>query len=99
MDNEELQQAKNALRQSGEDLQFFNARSKRAAEVRKDKARTFIVVSVVGIYVFSIALCLGYLAYRGSEDAFDSMSEMIKVAIVPILTLVIGYYFGSAKSE
>ena len=43
-----------------------------------------------------------YLLYRGffyQEKVFDSFAEVIKIAIVPIVTLVIGYYFGTEKAD
>ncbi|AMA55957.1 hypothetical protein [Bradyrhizobium sp. CCGE-LA001] len=72
----------------------------RALEVqRQGKDRSFIVYAVVGLYVASIALTVMYLVffvgmYEG-EPIFNDLSEVVKVAILPILTLVIGYYFGS----
>jgi membrane-anchored glycerophosphoryl diester phosphodiesterase (GDPDase) len=68
---------------------------------RRSKDRSFIVKWIVFLYVFSIAICVLYLAGRGlfgQEDVFDSLSEVIKVAVLPVLTLVIGYYFGTAKT-
>ena len=38
--------------------------------------------------------------YRGiysNEDVFDSMAEIIKVAVVPVVTFVIGYCFARER--
>jgi membrane-anchored glycerophosphoryl diester phosphodiesterase (GDPDase) len=69
---------------------------------RHSKDRSFIVRWIVYLYCSSIAACLVYLIIKGiyrNEDVFTSISEVIKVAVVPIVTLVIGYYFGTAKNE
>jgi hypothetical protein len=34
----------------------------------------------------------------GQEDAFDNIFEVVKVAVIPIVTLVIGYYFAAEKA-
>ena len=51
----------------------------------------------MAIYGFSIFVCILYLGYRGiysNEDVFDSIAEIIKVAVVPVVTFAIGYYFA-----
>ena len=65
--------------------------------LRQARDRSFIVKCVVVIYGVVIALTVLYLIARGllwKEDTFDNVSEIIKVAVVPIVTLVIGYYFS-----
>jgi len=34
-----------------------------------------------------------------NEDVFDSIAEIIKVTVVPVVTLVIGYYFGCERGR
>jgi len=63
---------------------------------------SLIVRWVVRLYAIAIAITLGYLIFRGiwlKEDTIMNISEIIKIAIIPILTLVIGYYFGSSKAD
>jgi hypothetical protein len=51
--------------------------------------------------VFSVAAVILYLIVRGisgREDAFDDIFEVVKVAVIPIVTLVIGYYFAAEKA-
>ena len=62
----------------------------------------FIVKWVMAIYGFSIFVCILYLGYRGiysNEDVFDSIAEIIKVAVVPVVTFVIGYYFACERGR
>ena len=57
---------------------------------------------VMAIYGFSIFVWFLCLAYRGiyfSEDVFDGIAEIIKVTIVPVATLVIGYYFACERGR
>ena len=61
-----------------------------------------IVKWVMAIYVFSIFVSLLCPAYRGiyfKEDVFDSIAEIIKVAVVPVVTFVIGYYFAYERDR
>ena len=67
---------------------------------RLAKDRTFIVKCVVSLYCVAIGGTILYLICRGlfsKDSTFSDISEIIKIAVVPILTLVIGYYFS--KSE
>ena len=53
---------------------------------------------VMVIYGFSICLCFLYLGYRAiyfSEDVFESIAEIIQVAVIPVVTFVVGYFLGS----
>jgi hypothetical protein len=62
--------------------------------------RAFIVKWIVGLYVGSIGLGIIYLMTRGllfGKDDFADISELIKIAVVPVLTLVVGYYFGTER--
>src|SRR5262245_32969944 len=61
-----------------------------------------IVKWVMGIYGFSMLICLVYLGYRGiysNEDVYDNIAEIIKVAVVPVVTFVIGYYFACERGR
>jgi hypothetical protein len=67
---------------------------------RQDKDRSFIVRKVIYLYVASLFVAILYYVYRGyccSEDASAGISEIIKTAVLPVVTLVIGYYFGTSK--
>ena len=61
-----------------------------------------IVKSVVALYGFSVIVCILYLGYRGiyfNEDVFDSIAEVIKVAVVPVVTFVIGFALKPSRSR
>lgn len=67
-------------------------------QARSDsKNRELIVLCVIGTYAFVVCTTSTYLIFS-SPSSFQSLAELLKVAVVPIVTLVIGYYFGS-KSE
>ena len=62
----------------------------------------FIVEWVIAIYGFSIfvwVLCLMYRGIYSNEDVFDSIAEVIKVAVVPVGTFVIGYCFARERGR
>ena len=63
--------------------------------------RSFIAKLIIGLYAFVIVVSLLYLVTRGwnaGENVFDDVMELVKVAVLPIVALSIGYYFGT-KSE
>jgi uncharacterized membrane protein YadS len=56
----------------------------------------------MSIYVFAVVVAVVYAAWDGvrqDAQAFANITEIIKVAILPVVTLVIGYYFGTQKSS
>lgn len=77
----------------------FDERIRAAGALRHGSDRSFIVRAVVSLYGISIALIVLYLllcrgVWRG-EAVISDVEEIVKVAIMPVLTLVIGYYFGT----
>ena len=77
----------------GRNLQNFD-------EVAK-KDRSLIVKIVIGVYSGAIALFVFYFLYIGLfrfVDVSSGLADLIKVAVLPIVTLVIGYYFGSSRN-
>jgi hypothetical protein len=76
----------------------YDAPARADATRRQSADRSFIVYAVICLYVSSIGLALLYLFILGvwyREEVFHDMAEIVKVAILPVLTLVIGYYFGT----
>jgi hypothetical protein len=68
--------------------------------VRRGLDRSFIVRCVMAAYLFAIVVCIIYLIIRGlycREDTFDNIAEIIKIAVVPVVTFVIGYYFATER--
>jgi len=73
-----------------------------AAEHRRSSDRSLIVTIVVCLYAGAVGLAVVYLFVHGifwGEAEFSSMMEIVKVAILPVLTLVIGYYFGTKAND
>jgi hypothetical protein len=88
-----LQQSKDSLLRIARGL---------AANATNLSTSAIIVRWVVRLYAISVAVSIAYLIFRGlwlKEDTIANISEIIKIAIIPILTLVIGYYFGSSKAD
>jgi len=94
----EIEDIQAALRRVDHFAPDFDAAVRAAAAQPQDRDRSFIVYSVVSLYVISVGLMVLYLIYRGvyhGEVVFSDLTEIVKVAIMPVLTLVIGYYFGT----
>jgi hypothetical protein len=92
-----VQETENDISKASED-----ERKLLAAEAVPHKDRSSIARWVILLYCCVVAAAVLYLLFRGiwwGENVFDDISDLIKTAIVPIVTLVIGYYFGVAKSE
>jgi hypothetical protein len=64
--------------------------------------RSFIVKGVFFLYLGAIGSLAVFYLYRGfrfdDNTAISSLVDLIKIAVLPVVTLVIGYYFGT-KSE
>jgi hypothetical protein len=67
---------------------------------RADFDRSRIAMTVMAVYAVGIACSMVFLIWRGlsGKDDFSivsrDFSDLIKTGIVPIVTLVLGYYFG-----
>jgi hypothetical protein len=106
MDKEIEQLNKELVQLSGKDGELDSARQSALAalgQYRQHRDRSFIVRCVVWLYVGSIGSIGLLLLYRGlwsaDQAAFSNLSEVVKIAVIPVVTLVIGYYFGSSKSD
>jgi len=56
---------------------------------------------IIWTYAIIIGASVFYLIYAGlrcDREIFSDLSELIKTAVVPIVTLVIGFYFGVTRS-
>ena len=101
-DEGEINQTEALLREADQSEEKLQANVNATNRARIGRDRSHIVWCVMGVYAFAIVLAVAYLFYRGiicNEPVFSDLSELIKVAILPVVTLVIGYYFGSAKLE
>jgi hypothetical protein len=97
---DEIQQVEARLERLPAGEERLSETLKAFTERRHVADRSFIVKCVVSLYVAAIAAAILYLLIRGlwaSEDRFKDISEMIKIGVIPVLTLVIGYYFGTER--
>jgi hypothetical protein len=97
---DEFDKTQSRFRQAETGEQTLERTLRALSEHRGTIDRSFIVKSVVYLYTFSVGLSVLYLIGRGllsNEDHFDDVSELIKVGVVPVLTLVVGYYFGTER--
>jgi len=96
----EVEQAEREITEAGASGERFDQELQRMRERSRISDRSFIVKCVVSLYVLSVGGVILFLTIRGansSEVVFPGISELIKIAIIPIVTLVIGYYFGTAR--
>ena len=57
---------------------------------------------IIGLYVFVVGLTAIYLAYKGfstAQNVFSDFAELIKIAVIPVVTFVLGYYYGTSVSK
>jgi sterol desaturase/sphingolipid hydroxylase (fatty acid hydroxylase superfamily) len=79
-------------------LPQFESEIKAKSDTRN---RDLIVKCVVLAYVSSIVAIMAYLLFVGfppNANSFQNMSEILKIGVIPIVTLVIGHYFGSKST-
>ena len=73
-----------------------------AGKAKSDtRNRDLIVMCVILAYVSSIIVIMVYLLLVGwppNANSFQNMSEILKIGVIPIVTLVIGHYFGSKSA-
>jgi hypothetical protein len=66
------------------------------------KDRSYIARLIICLYcavVVTIALYLCYRGVFGNENVAGDLAELLKIGVLPIVTLVIGFYFGSSRPE
>jgi len=69
-----------------------------------DFDRSIIARVVLSVYSVAIVLDFVLIVLRAWLDGdwsnvFNDAGELIKTAVLPILTLVLGYYFGKSKNQ
>src|SRR3981189_2740545 len=63
--------------------------------------RSIIAKLIVRLYVFVVSVALLYLVIVGwkfGSYVFPDVMELLKVAVIPIVTLALGYYFGTKSA-
>lgn len=69
-------------------------------QFRENLDRWKIARLVVWLYVLTIGVIVLYLVLRywfSGEDVYPQLSDTMKVSVVPVLTFVLGYYYGTAR--
>lgn len=68
--------------------------------LREGKSRqflTYIIIIVYSIVVVGTFLVLAYKAICGKPEAVSNIFELLKIGIVPVVTFVVGYYYGTSS--
>ena len=68
----------------------------------QESTRGTVTKIIIWVYAASIGATLLYLFVRYAVDgtnAFADGFELIKVAIIPVVTFVVGYYYGISKAD
>jgi hypothetical protein len=98
----EFEEVENLLRSVGAGREELDTVLATVRALRRARERKLLVHFVGWLYVLSVGAIILYLMVRssiwGQEDAFDNIFEVVKVAVIPIVTLVIGYYFAAEKA-
>jgi hypothetical protein len=75
-----------------------------AIKVLDDKMlehRFFIARWLTWLYCGAVGATAAYLIIRGfcfsDKSAFQDLFELIKVALLPVITLMLGFYFASSR--
>ena len=65
-----------------------------------NRHRGWVVFCVIGVYAVAILGIGAYLVFgrRPERDSFKGMAEVLKIGVIPIVTLVIGYYFARDRN-
>jgi hypothetical protein len=79
----------------------FASTATAGTSTQADADRSWIAKSIIRIFVLTVMGVLILLIIHGVRtDKWDTVSEraaeLIKTAVLPIVTLVLGYYFGQA---
>ena len=71
-----------------------------AAFSRFNKDRSTIAKGIIVLYATVILAIVLYLLVYGiscNKNLFDDLIELVKISVLPVVTLVIGFYFGSSR--
>ena len=92
-----------ALSPPPEQEDAFRSALRRAEDALENNRRFQIGRWIVALYCFVIGSTAAYLiVFSGlwqGVNTFSDLAELIKIAVIPIVTLVIGFYFGSSASR
>jgi len=97
-----IEEAQRDIGQGRSNRQAFETVLHRRTELQHAEDRSLIVKLVIIRYVLAVGAIILYLMVRGGicsdESTVASIFDVIKIGVLPIVTLVMGYYFGSART-
>jgi|ERR1700733_6000869 hypothetical protein len=100
-----LQSVEDALGRASASVTSLRGETRDTIGLQISEDRSHIVLIVFIIYAGIITATSVFLLYRGLfssaplKDIFEDFTEVIKIAVIPVVTLVIGYYFGTTKTD
>jgi hypothetical protein len=69
-------------------------------DITSNAARWRLARYVFWLYVGVVGASAIYLLYRGvftGQDTIPELMDLIKVAVLPVVTFVVGYYYGTSS--
>jgi hypothetical protein len=72
------------------------------ASISNDLARWKLARWILWVYSIVVTATTGYLLYRGyvsGENVGPELFDLIKVAVIPIMTFVLGFYYGTSSKS
>jgi small-conductance mechanosensitive channel len=61
--------------------------------------RSWVTRGVVGIFICSIAAVFVLAVFRGVDPIVTMVIEFLKSYLLPVVTLILGFYFGQASKN
>ena len=68
--------------------------------ISREQVRWKVARLIIGAYVIIIVISVLYLMIRSfitGVDEFPNMIELVKIAVIPVVTFVLGYYYGTSS--
>jgi hypothetical protein len=100
------QQIQAAEAKAARQIQVVGAKNRQAdnalnTESRDGANRSWIAKAIIAVFVGAIAIILFLLTLQGYTTgqwslAASSASDLIRTAVLPIVTLILGFYFGQS---
>lgn len=102
--NRSLETAMSAIDMADSDVEALQAKTDSLIQMQtaqeRGHVRSRVTLVVIWGYVVLLAAIVLYLVFRApdSTDVPNLLLELVKVAALPVVTFVIGHYFGSNSS-
>jgi hypothetical protein len=72
------------------------------SEISRENVRWKVTSVVIWVYAVVILSTIFYLiisSFVYSEDMFGNIIEVIKIALIPVVTFIVGYYYGTSSKS